>query len=120
MKSTLQNLLFKYAILFILIITINLSCNDSSIEGYENLPTEKISNNLYVEKYLISYGVYGETLKYFIADSSKYRIYVGSCDEKEFFNFSIEGNTVKVEKFTRRNKKLREVEKVSTEYYPIP
>lgn len=115
----LQNLSLEKSIIFLLILLCT-SCDDSSIEGYESLPVEKISDSLYIEKYILSHGVYGgQTTKYFITDFSEFRIHVGNCDEKEFFNVSIEGHKIKVDKHTRRNKKWRESVKMCTEYYPI-
>jgi hypothetical protein len=108
-------------LLLYLTVLVFASCKNDSLEGYEYLTTDRLQDSLYVERYYTSYGVYGGgSQKYFITDSSGYKVYVGESDEKEFVNFSIEGDKVKVVKYTRRNKKGDDISRVGTEYFPLP
>ncbi len=111
----------KFAILLLVVSAFMASCKNDDIEGFEYLDTETLAKNVYVEKYYKSYGVYGGgTQKYFFTDSINVKIYLGNSDDKEYINFTIEGDEIKAEKYTRRNLRNGEVSLISIEYYKIP
>lgn len=79
-------------------------CNEE--QKGELIQTEKLANNIYVEQFYKSSGVYGGgSEKYFVTDSSTYHIQIGECDDKEFLTFRVNDSILIVEKHSRRNLK---------------
>lgn len=75
-----------------------------SCKKKQYLITDYIDNNLYLERYVSAdYGAYGMSEVSYITDSTNFRKKIGYCDEKEGFFFdSIQNNTLKIVKYTRR------------------
>jgi hypothetical protein len=63
----------------------------------------KIDENLFLKVYLpFNFGVSGEITSYYIGSNKD--IYLGTCDEKEFFQAKkLNSSTIEVIKYSRRN-----------------
>lgn len=91
-----------------------------SDNNWEHLNTDKLGENVYVEKFVNRGGVYeGNLMEYFITDSTTYRFSVGICDDKEFFQIKIVGSKAIVEKHSRRNMKNKASNIIETADYDL-
>lgn len=92
-----------------------------SNDDWEHLNTDRLGDNVYVEKFVNRGGVYeGNSVEYFITDSSTYRFSLGVCDDKEFFQIKIVGSKANVEKHSRRNMKNKTSNIIETVDYDLP
>lgn len=107
-----------FLVLSIVLVT---ACDSSSLEGYEHIATRDLDNSLFLEVHARSYGVYGgSSIRYFVTDSTGYRRYIGSCNDKEFFRvFAAEGKVI-AEKYSRRNLKNKQTVLINTKHYQFP
>ncbi len=93
----------------------------SNNDNWEYLKTDSLGNNVYVEKFVNKGGVYeGNSVEYFITDSSSYRFSIGICDDKEFFDIKLVSSKVIVEKHSRRNMKNKTSKIIETIDYDLP
>jgi hypothetical protein len=115
-----QTLSFKIMFLLMFpLMNILFSCDDDSTWTYSN--TVEMGNGVFVEVFVKQYGVHGgDSRKHFLTDSSSFRIPIGVCDDKEYFNVDIQDNVAIVNKYTRRNLKGNNVSLISSETFELP
>ncbi len=89
-------------------------CNND--EKLKHISTNKLADNVYIELFYISYGVYaGGEKKYFVTDSVSYRTLVGRCDDKQYLSIELSNSKLLIEKHSRRNLKRGKSKIIKTE-----
>lgn len=87
-----QSNLIKTGVLIInlFVCLLCLSCSDySKYPQYKHIDTKYIGNGLYSERWVsFQYGVFANnTISYFLTDSTSFVMFLGICDEEEYFDF---------------------------------
>jgi hypothetical protein len=82
-------LLFLWGVLY--------GCNND--KNFIHISKDKLAENVYIEKFYNSYGVYaGGEKKYFVTDSVSYRTCVGTCDDKQYLSIKLCNSNLIIEK----------------------
>jgi hypothetical protein len=106
----------KVFVLFALALFWN--CNDA--ENWEYIGTERLRDDVFVERFYKSFGAHaGGSQKYFVTDSLTYRFSLGICDDKEYLTMKIDSSTLIVEKHSRRNLKDGRTKIIETKIYQL-
>ena len=94
----------KLSIIFILIFGVY-KCHRAVFFNRNNhLNTFVLEKGLFEEKFQAFSGgvLMSDTYLYYLTDSTTFRVLIGQCDEKELYRCSVEGDTVKALKYSRR------------------
>lgn len=69
-----------------------------------HLNTFVLGKGIYEEKFQTFSGgvLMNDTYSYYLTDSTKFRILLGQCDEKELYRCNVFGDTIKAVKYSRR------------------
>ena len=106
-----KKVIIKYVLLALIILGIY-KCHRAVFFNKENhINTFNLREGIYEEKFQpFSGGVLmSDTYSYYLTDSTKFRVLLGQCDEKELYRCITDGDTIKAVKYSRRIHNGREI-----------
>ena len=106
----MQTMKKKVVISAIIIVAIFLIYRNQEKRKYdksEHIISKKISKDVFLEMYQPYIGgvLDGNSYSYYLTDSTKFRKYVGRCDDKEVYRFTVTSeDNIKAVKWSWRNR----------------
>lgn len=106
MQTMKKKMVISATIIAVLFLTYN-NQEKRKYDKSEHIISKKISENIFLEMYQPYTGgvLDGNSYSYYLTDSIKFKKYVGRCDDKEVYRFTvISEDSIKAVKWSWRNR----------------